>query len=1652
MGIDRQNIPEEYKCELCQPRTIDHNRARTLQLMKRKEQQNFLLMNSTQSQQQSQQTSAGQDEQSATQNAPNSADRSQLNAFSTIAANKKKGTLNPKNRKADLFGAGSSTSNKRKRSDSTRGSSSKRRETKKALSSKRKSSSANSSNASTPVKPHSANSSSENANDKQAANLRSWIENYETAMTNHYSPELRARLHSITKQSSTQTSAIPMLKNANSLDNKCTTVPHAGAKILISTREISPNNPVIEIRGKYMLSTQYKPHQLTNSQPSGSTRNMSKFNPGPFLFFYRLPNDGPEICVDTRTYGNEGRFVRRSCRPNAEILHTIEKGIPHLYIVSLNTIRASTEITIRHEPHDLESLARNEISAPTSTQCGCGLIKDCIFGTTLNAANAPTTPTTPTSASKKSLKRTNGHIKEKNATLTLSSPPSSSQHRKKNKGSQPSTRNRSTSGSGDSHIGMLSPSSSKSSLNNFQSTDEQTSGGTKANENVLASTNQSVLSAVNSSQDPQQNDLALGSPNSSAIPSPQTTDAKASTRNPSAQTNTQQSTTAGAHSISTKSLPSGMKSPQATNNAESPQKESISVDVEIPPPSPCKSVDDKILKTPPLTPVSGSILKSPSNKSNSHKKSLRKTTYSLSEDSSSIMGDEFTSSSKKDKDAKKTVENKKLTREERKMEAIVRAFEKMEKTEQRKNEQNKHKSTSSAHSSNVTSSSTTSNKRRTSSSHSKDKGDGDKSKKSNLQHGRRKRKRGKSYSQPNHQRRRRNRFDSHNTDDGNTSDESNAPTPMMSPKLQASSSHEPYDRLRNVRTLSESNEKSDNLAAGLLLSLSNYGTPKNSDKNCLSSPDRYSKSTSNTPPFAVSSACLLIEAAVGPLDNDFKLPTKTKTKKTIMNEWLHQSDGTSSYSPHNQDQQQILSPSIEHYSHIDSNSTGNYHDEPQSFSIAAQKIEEFIHMTSSEQQEDDESSKWSGSPICTSSEAMTVPTPLPTPPLQMGSSVKKRWLRQAISEECSDDILASSSTTSSPPNGFMAPLKKRRVARQCSDMNSENLPSPVLPNSYESIEEKHSEHLMYDDKNDDTNEEIGSQDHEIDAYEEEEDTNAAATIKSETEPYGEEVKVNLVGDEVIPISKDKVEIDETDKPVADTCQTGEKVEIKMEVDDIDEEMPFEVKEEPKMVPSTAEDVKPLNTDVEDDVKVQLQVAEISSCEIKKDEELEVKKVDQPITDEQHSHKLENEKLADEEKDQTVTAPTVLPKEEIEDIQQKLHSFHSENLMILQTRNKKRISRATTPTSFDETSNSASTSSQLKDSFSPSIEQSKKYRKSSNEDREIKREENTSSNNSRSSRLDNEYSGEEKIVPIDQQQAGKDFLRHHHFTAKSQVEEDPAYSPYIQSATAMKPVGYQSVRTPKMSEMPPTAPLYQSTMTPPSFAANVHPQLSANISTSNSLYQYLENPNRSYSLDAMSKSGIQGAGYNTFVPNNATDINQEMLLHSRPPPTTDFLPVNNKANFGCYSGKGSTDLSTAMFAIHQNIPPPTLLNSSNYLTKSYSTLSEPSSTGVTAAPSNATPSCSSNPLNPKVLTRTQSADPRLNPQKDLPPVTPKRKLSINEYRKRKQLGTNNADKPKVEESEKNDTVIDPSKLISTEEKQKNGTDIADTKETGKYSFC
>lgn len=1768
MGIDRQNIPEEYKCELCQPRPVDHNRARTLQLMKRKEQQNFLLMGSgigttplSPSQQQHHQplALAGQqtvnerssinDQRSmAGQLAVNEWRHNQLNAFSTIAANKKKGTLNKKGRK-DKSESASSSASKRKRSElsaSRAASAKQRREAKK--SSKRKSASSAVGAAANVTSPSqlpsqtdgsemstssaatvTAASAAATASDKQAANLRTWIENYEAAMTNHYSPELRARLHAMGKQTQSQNNntIVSMLKHVGTPENKCTTVPHAGGKILISTLDIYPKNPVIEMRGKYMLSTQYQQQQTTatTTTPAAALTVASGTVPsnhtaGPFLFFYRLPNDGPEICVDTRTYGNEARFVRRSCRPNAEILHTIDKGTLHLYIVSLATIKSSTEITIKHEPHDLEWLARGEISAPTSTICACGLIKECPFGgggsggTAAPNANPNALPATlSTAAQKKLAKRSNGHIKEMKGKIgrfnhgnrdlaSRESSRSSSTSMRKKKSSSSANRNRSRSSSSDQV--------SKSVLNN--ATKQLPSNVTNNHgtvPNAIAPVSAEVTSAANA-----LNALA-SSPKSRA---PKTEDAiETSTVVPTAlhlksPEKLNHVVFGVANGTCHVDIDKPSTSPQTIFGQTSPRpvyaQSSIPSDTSNAgdtPTTPDKQSDEKVLKSPPLTPVSsgGNQRVSSATKSLSHKKSARKSTCSLSEDNSSVAGDEFAVSSpnamwrtqaasndhnKTSAKPEKAVENKKLTREERKMEAIVRAFEKMEKTEQRKNEQNKksHPTGSGPNSGGAVGSTSNTSRKRSISSSQKDKMDDEKStptKRSSLQQGRRKRKRGKSYSQSNHQRRRRNRHDSQNSEIGTSEDSTAGVSPCFSkfhqnlhtdvnssdiiPKFGGNiAKHDDLRRPSDVGLLKKSSES--DLAADLLLSLS----------------ADHSSATSSMSAFPVSSACLLIEAAVGPLGHDFKLPTKAKTKKSIMNDWLHQSDASAAHSPHSDSaDQNMLSPNSS-YGNVrhDSPCFSKFQISPEltaacefgrnmakqsdhSISMAAQKIEEFIQLSTASSSasaaadhigdDDESSSKWS-----VSNDVQTVPTPMPTPPLQLGSSVKKRWLRQAISEECSDEMLANSSATSSPPNGFMAPLKKRRVARQCSDMNAaDDLPSPVFATSHDASEEK----PPFIDRLDiEMNEEESSNAAleaevstpiEVDENDADDDSAHVFVNLKTTDPERIEAKPYIETVDEIKSEDIKLEQEEPQAAVEDFIDNQpeeQKIDIKVEIEDEvkaeveaeaetnadieikeDEKVEVEVEEEeeeeekPKLIPETI-DQKPTPMDL---------VASVdsgSSGSTSVDQIENVERENDHVDNAEKAEIVKIKKIEDTDNNNTeypnVTAlhDVPLPKDEIEDIQQKLHSFHSENLMILQSRNKKRLSRATTPTACDvervECKVEEPTTNEQVDKTSPS---------------------------STPAPSSSTYSP--VVTPASKKSIHTAPLNSTAPPLASKATPNAAYGNHWVQRNADGLDIYQQ----------------QQTIPPPSFTA-IHPHLvGTNASTPYSLYHYLENPNR---------------------------------------PTADMA----KQKYGKARPEGTSQNHVKSWQnCHPNIPAPTLLNSSNYLTKSYSTLSEPT-TPVSAVPAppvanlastvartaqeNSTaivtaqeksnvmvdaglgqidvarrqfglnqPKMSPAQVNLAgertgfVLTRTQSADPRLNPPKDLPPVTPKRKLSINEYRKRKQLisgGTSNvgADKVKTPETpttpEIETTVANANILDAV--KPKNGLAVpSETKETGKF---
>ncbi|XP_067645548.1 platelet binding protein GspB-like isoform X2 [Eurosta solidaginis] len=514
MGIDRQNIPDEYQCEVCQPRAVDKARARSLQLMKRREQTQLLL---------SAQSAHATGSSGAYLSSANSGGNYQLGDGHQRGGNasimNSDGTMHVLPNSTTTYSTTKKGKVLKKTAKDTAGGKKSKKADKLAGNLGGKAGRKDGGGAKKTTKRKTKNndglSASASAAEKHAANLRQWIENYESAVTNHYSPELRARLHAITKQPSLLQSILNTenrtLKDCcnNGLEIRATTVPHAGGKILISNMDIAPSCPIFELRGKYMLSPQYKTQNSSvnmNSPPPSNYLAASlkaHKTPGPFIFFYQLPDaeapmqtmnqdgsypplppqpaylKGPEICVDTRTYGNEARFVRRSCRPNAEIQHLFEKGTIHLFIVATTRIRASTEITIKHEPHDLlaienkKATSSNCIVQPTSTACACGLIKDCLFG-------PPPTQQTfggaggKSSSRKSSLANTtvNGGVQLNSSAaamqLTMGSLPPASGSGKKRGGtaSQNINRNRSISSSGDSSSGVAALSGSSGIANN----------------------------------------------------------------------------------------------------------------------------------------------------------------------------------------------------------------------------------------------------------------------------------------------------------------------------------------------------------------------------------------------------------------------------------------------------------------------------------------------------------------------------------------------------------------------------------------------------------------------------------------------------------------------------------------------------------------------------------------------------------------------------------------------------------------------------------------------------------------------------------------------------------------------------------------------------------------------------------------------------------------------------------------------------------------------------------------------------------------------------------------------------------------------------------------------------------------------------------
>lgn len=331
-----------------------------------------------------------------------------------------------------------------------------------------------------------------------------------------------------------------------------------------------------------------------------------------------------------------------------------------------------------------------------------------------------------------------------------------------------------------------------------------------------------------------------------------------------------------------------------------------------PPPPPPQEIKKEIvkeeeIKSPPPTPVS--------TRRSSHYKSDKE--------------DDKPSDSKEEQ-----LKCKKLSREERKLEAILKAIEKMEKEESRKQG---HQAKQAAH-------------RRESEPGPNNPKEDDK----NEPRVKRRRRKGRART-VSQSTTRRNRLNS--TDSYMTSGDENllSPNDNSQPPLHKSSEKE--------CNLMEQNDS--NRAVGLLLALSN-GDNKHEKSPPPREIDSNSNSAHSSPETPLSSACLLVQAAVEPLEPGFKFP---KTKKVLMNEWLNKVPDpvqpASSISPNS------LTPHVSNSNSSDMDMSSFYTTPTKNLAALAQ-----------------------AAAYCDIS-------------LQPRGSAKKRWLRQAISEDHSCDSPSS---------------------------------------------------------------------------------------------------------------------------------------------------------------------------------------------------------------------------------------------------------------------------------------------------------------------------------------------------------------------------------------------------------------------------------------------------------------------------------------------------------------------------------------------------------------------------------------------------------------------------------------------------------------------
>ncbi|XP_072571521.1 histone-lysine N-methyltransferase SETD5 isoform X3 [Paramormyrops kingsleyae] len=186
----------------------------------------------------------------------------------------------------------------------------------------------------------------ENTAEGWETRIRQWTDQYEEALANQYSADVQTLLQQ--HRAEGRAPAEAAMDNINRTELACNntvigsqmqlqlgrvTRVQKHRKILRAARDLETDTLIIEYRGKVMLKQQFEVNGHFFKKPY------------PFVLFYSKFNE-VEMCVDARTFGNDARFIRRSCTPNAEVRHMIAEGMIHLCIYAVTRISKDSEVTI----------------------------------------------------------------------------------------------------------------------------------------------------------------------------------------------------------------------------------------------------------------------------------------------------------------------------------------------------------------------------------------------------------------------------------------------------------------------------------------------------------------------------------------------------------------------------------------------------------------------------------------------------------------------------------------------------------------------------------------------------------------------------------------------------------------------------------------------------------------------------------------------------------------------------------------------------------------------------------------------------------------------------------------------------------------------------------------------------------------------------------------------------------------------------------------------------------------------------------------------------------------------------------------------------------------------------------------------------------